>query len=245
MEAIKNEDGTWDILGVEDWNETFMMMCLNLRSGINFKFARYGDGEINCMNGKLGNNCDKHQYFPDLGATLHDALGRAFDFNGNARYMVGIQPLSVKEQMHYSWFGPGHVHRTFYNADVLHNASIRQMIPVFIDTLSARRVIIVGPQHLEPLAERVRTHWNFVDHIAIPDVDCWKSYKLIRERMISVIELNAVFLLCASMMSEVLIDFFRNAPVTMIDIGSVFDPYVGKFSRSYHHKKESWSLNKQ
>ncbi len=215
MVASKKIDGTWEIEGLEPWQKTLEDMCSNLKNGINFKFARYGDGEIFCMNGKIGRNCDKHEYFPDLGLALHKSLE-------NVNYMVGIQPLSVSQGLHKDYFEG----MTLYNADVLHNASIKGLLPEFITSTANRKVIIVGPQHLEKLE----------DTIVIPDLNCWKNYSSIKDiiRLRLRFEKDVVIFLCASMMSEVLINDFKDSPNTFIDMGSVLSPYVGVKNRRYH-----------
>jgi len=220
MEAKKQPDGTWEIDGLEPWQETFETMCENLRNGVNFKFARYGDGEIFCMDGKIGRNCDKHEYFPDLGLALHRSLE-------DVNYMVGIQPLSVSQGLQKDYFDG----MTLYNADVLHNASIKGLLQEFLEYTGWRKVILVGPKHLEVL-------WEYM--ILIPDLNCWTEYPKIKKILHSRLrgERNWVVLLCASMMSEVLINDFKNSPHTFIDMGSVLSPYAGVKNRRYHQTLE-------
>jgi hypothetical protein len=217
MVAIKHPDGTWDIEGLEPWWITFERMCKMLKVKESFKFARYGDGEIYCMSGRIGRNCDKHEYFPELGLALHQAAE-------NADYMVGIQPLSVSQGLHKDNFD----YESLYNADVLHNASIKGMLGKFMNELADRDTILVGPEHLSKVADV---------YISIPSVNCWKEYDNVRQLLWFALHDNpdAVVLLCASMMSEVLIDKFKDHPNTFIDCGSVFDPYHNVKSRRYHH----------
>jgi hypothetical protein len=222
MQAIKDEsNGRWTIKGLEPSEQTFEKICDMLRKCVNFKFARYGDGEFNCMFGKKGRNCDGHEYFPAMCERLNSALRRA-------DYMVGIQPLALSiygERVNLLLEG-----LDIYNADALHNASIDGQIRYFTKALNGRYVILVGPAHLAGFFAGV--------HIIIPSVNCWAEYESIRQQMQFHIEgvNNAVVLLAASMMSEVLIDDFADEPHTFIDIGSVLDPYCGVKSRRYHHK---------
>lgn len=214
MEAIKQPDGTWDIIGIESWAETYSRMCTMLSEGINFKFARYGDGEIFCMNGKVGRNCDKHEYFPYLGMDLNIAIGRA-------EYMVGIQPLSVSQGLHKTIQLPT---GKIYNADVLHNASICGGLRMILSEMVAP--VIVGPAHLKAYG---------IEHILIPSLNCWEVHAKTCEQIQKKInEGRKTFILCASMTSEVIIDRFRHDDITMIDFGSVLDPYAGVKSRRYH-----------
>lgn len=222
LKAYRNEQtGRWFLEGVESEIETYERMITMLKEGTNFKFARYGDGEILCMTGKQGQNCDKHQYFPDMGLRLIQTI------NEEPSYMVGIQPLSVQGlpqavEAYFSHF------KTLYNADVLHSASIDGLLEKFFNALKGRYIILVGPAHLADLFDCI--------HIVIPSLNCWLTYPEIKEQINFHLVDDAVVLFCASMMTEVLISDFKERNCTMIDCGSVFDPYVNVKSRSYHHK---------
>lgn len=230
MYASRDElTGKWTLEGVESDEKTFKNICKMLKSGKNFKFARYGDGEIACMMGKVGRNTDKHEYFPDLGEKLVESAI-------NADYMVGIQPMAVK--MHHEYIDKifeqyedaGH---ELFNADVLHSASIDGKLHEFMQSLKCRHVIYVGPLHLAEISED-----NL--HIVTVPKDCWLQYEQICEDLEFYLDgvVNAVVLLSCSMMAEVIIDRFKDYPHTFIDTGSVFDPYCNVFSRKYHYKLE-------
>lgn len=227
MEAKRDEaTGRWSLSGVEPSEVTFERMCKMLREGENFKFARYGDGEFNCMLGKQGHNCDGHEYFPDLGTALNDA------FYSDPKYMVGIQPLAVQSGMWERAILREGYPKNIYDADVLHSASIDGKLDHLMNALQGRTVFSVGPLHLENLFKGAK------NSILISKVNCWAEY----DRVVKLMEHcfdwddHPVFLLCASMMSEVLIDRFSESKGTIIDCGSVFDPYCGVKSRRYHHK---------
>lgn len=225
LKAIKNEEtGVWDILGLEHWYITFINMIDNLKTYKNFKFARYGDGEIYCMKGRHGNNCDNHTYFPELGAALRQSIQE------EPKYMVGIQPLSISHipEDVYNYFSH---FRHLYNADVLHNASIDGQLTKFTRSLEGRYIILVGPVHLASI-------FTSCIHIVIPSVNCWLEFEYIKQQIEFHLDgiNNAVVILAASMMSEVIISHFSDADHTFIDVGSVLDPYAGVKSRKYHYK---------
>jgi hypothetical protein len=221
MEAHKNDiTGKWTLTGVKEF--TIETICDLIKSNVNFKFARYGDGEIFCMTGKAGSNCDGHEYFEDLGQRLRESLK-------DPDYIIGIQPLSVahlrdKVDGLFS-------HLNLVDADVLHSASIDKKLNLFMEAISSRYVIIVGPPHLASLLDECV-------HIVIPTQNCWLQYEKVKKDLAFHLEdvKDAVVLLCASMMSEVLISDFKNEDHTFIDCGSVFDPYCHVRSRSYHYK---------
>jgi hypothetical protein len=223
LKAYRNEEtGRWHMEGVEPETETYQRILEMLKGGTNFKFARYGDGELYCMTGRAGRNCDGHQYFPELGARLRQAV------TSNPKYMVGIQPLSVshlpeKVEEYFSRINP------LFNADVFHSASIDGQLDYFFAALEGRYIILVGPAHLATL-------FDGSVHIVIPSRDCWLQYEQIKEQLKFHLIKDCVVLLCASMMSEVLICDLKDYPCTIIDTGSLFDPYANVKSRSYHHK---------
>jgi len=221
MVATRNETtGRWFLDGVEPEAETYERILMMLKENVNFKFARYGDGEINAMTGKRGRNCDGHEYFPDLGARLVKTVAQ------EPPYMVGIQPLSVSHLPNeVAGYFDGF---TLYNADVLHSASIDGVLGRFFDALGGRYIILVGPPHLAGLFDCV--------HIVVPTLNCWLHYENIKEQMEFHFKKDCVFLLSASMMSEILIADFQDFPCTMIDTGSVLDPFAGVNSRKYHFK---------
>jgi len=142
--------------------------------------------------------------------------------------MVGIQPLAVAHM-------PERIEDYFdrvkplYNADVLHSASIDGKLDQFFKILEGRYIILIGPAHLAGMFEGSV-------HIVTPSTDCWLQYDGIKTQLEFHLIKDCVVLLCASMMSEVLIGDFKNYKCTMIDCGSLFDPYAGVNSRSYHHK---------
>jgi len=223
MNASRNEQtGKWTLNGVEPSEETFKKMCDLLKEGANFKFARYGDGEFLCMGGKIGNNCDGHEYFPELGSALNAA------FYSDPNYLVGIQPLSVQGGLYQRATldrpGPKHI----CDADVLHSASIDGKLNLFFEAIKSRHVIMVGPKHL--------SEFPCSEFVEVPKLNCWLQYDRIANGIFRVTHPDSVVLLCAGMMSGVLIDNFRTSDITMIDCGSVFDPYYGVNSRSYHKK---------
>lgn len=230
MEGIKvwrdEQAGRWFMEGVEDEKVTYTRIVDDLKSNKAFKFSRFGDGEWNCIFGKLGVNCDGHKYFPELGTALRKVV------LSEPNYTVGLQPLSMSydrtEQIKEFCGG---LKINWVNADVLHNASIDGELDKFVNALRGRYVILVGPAHLSSF---------FVNcvHILTLPLNCWIEYEAIQQQIAFHIEgvNNAVVLFAASMMSEVLIHDFADYPHTFIDIGSVLDPYCGVNSRRYHYK---------
>lgn len=202
---------------------TYDMILENIRTGTPFSYARYGDGEWNAILQKKpgGRNCDGHEYFPDLG----DALRRILD--SRPSYYMGLQRLATEQNAGDKLFDYLVAINKWTDNEIMHRASIKGRLNEFFDVLKDQRIIVVGNESLKTL---------FSDgiHVSIPEKNCWKQYELIKTVIASLISENKIVLYCASMMSEVLIDYFSERGLIQIDCGSVFDPYCGKLTRSYH-----------
>lgn len=195
---------------------TYPELVDSVKNGVNFSWSRFGDGELNCMYGKSGANCDGHEYYPDLSKQLIKAFV-------NPKGIVGMQRYGY--EMYKSELGPN----VWADADILHKASINGELNLFMDALKHKQVILVGPERLGALP--------FLSQIIpVPLKNAWNDYKrvssLLKEFMCS----DAIVLLCCGMMAEVLIWDLCREDVTMIDAGSVFDPYCGYNTRNYHKK---------
>lgn len=230
MELTASRDertGRWTLHGLQSSKSTFDGMLQDLTIMRNFKFARFGDGEANCMKGKKGHNCDGHEYFPDLGLKLRDVL------EDKPKYMIGIQPLLVAtDQAFVKKYFTG---LDIYDADVLHSASIDGRIAEFMAALLGRRILFVGPSHLMALADKFHEILG-AKLIDVPKKNCWEKYEDIIESIEQELTKDCVVLLSCGMMAECVIHHFKDYDATFIDTGSVFDPFCNVLSRSYHHK---------
>jgi len=191
-----------------------------------FAFSRWGDGELSCLMGCDGANCDGHKYYGDLAERLYDII------TGEQRYYLGLQPKAVKDiginlQMFFKEEGIDH---QWMNADIIHDASMDTGLDeLFLACKNEGQII--GPLHLQPLAHKYN-----LSHIIVPDLNCWKNFESIKGRIVgNGIPLN---LFCCGMMANVLIDdIFDMFPKWgLVDAGSAFDVYCGVESRRYHKK---------
>jgi hypothetical protein len=185
-----------------------------------YTFSRFGDGEWNAILEKQGSNCDGHHYFPDMGLRLKEVLTTEIIDNYANEY--GIK-----------WVA----------SDIFHHASIKGNLQPLLEALDTRNVILVGGEHLKNYNKKYK-------FIPVPRKNCWTDYKKTLTRIQEYLlqndadnleePKNYVILFCASMMSNVLIDDLHPIAevvgVTLIDIGSLFDPFVGVNSRAYHKK---------
>lgn len=184
-----------------------------------FAFSRWGDGEWFNINKVKGQNCDGNIYYEDLGDELKKIVSTP------QNYHLGSQPgipYSVKESQKYD--------QKWCNADVFHEASIKGELDSFIQTLRKTPVVYVGNPDLQPL--------SFINtFIPIPYQNVWLDKDSVLESVRNTFSTTPkVYLFSAGMAANVFIDILwkENNTNIYIDVGSVFDPYVGKKTRSYH-----------
>lgn len=199
-------------------------------------FSRFGDGEWNCIlspNDAKG-NCDGHKYFQSLSYKLRETI-RLYHPTNN--YYLGMQNFAIQRmgdriQAYLQSINQHSIE--WIDADVFHRASIKSRFKEFIDLVRTQNTIIVGPSYLRKLD----CYSHFVE---VPEKDCWleKDRILTNVKEIMLTEQGKfVVLFSASMASNVMINdmVFFDQRQTYLDMGSVFDPYVGKSTRSYHKK---------
>jgi hypothetical protein len=211
----------------------FEEILIKIENNEQFSFSRWGDGEWICMlnpdNSK--GNCDGHKYFDTLSDALKNILKSKPKYNlgiqGHARRSMGEKIdafLKENDLTELQWS----------NADVFHHASIKGKFHTFIKLLKARdNIMLIAPPDLMQLGGIANI--SFV----IPAKDCWtKKDETIKNVKEYLEEKNRPYILlfCAGMPANVMIDelYNWNPNHTYLDMGSVFDPYAGKVTRSYH-----------
>jgi hypothetical protein len=212
---------------------TFANICSYLETRVPFRYIRIGDGEIQAVlqNKPTGANTDGHRYFYDMGVAIHSVLSRE---NWHQTHYVGLQNLGSGL---FPEFKKRYRYIDWTDNALLHRASIKGQFPQFMKALEGREVIIVGPKHLEKVRgfESVTDNWH---HIVVPDKDAWLVHKEVLVLLLKATDIgdDKVILFSCGMMTPVLVHLLSiSRPfLTMIHAGSVFDPYCGVQSRSYH-----------
>lgn len=199
---------------------TFKTLTDKVANGEHFYFVRYGDGEMQCITGHKGHNCDGHFYFSNLGQALK---GSIMAMPQHDQYICGIQPKAIKDM-------PLDVEATFkhgryINADIIHDASLKgnDFWNWYQSVHSG--FLLVGPSRICP-------------DLQIPVSNCWLQYDRMKSKVIDYIMAgNDKIFLCASMPAKVLafeLWIMFGPSITVIDLGSVLEPYFGHQIRNYH-----------
>ncbi len=222
MSVARAPDG-WDYAG----------MLGALRARRRFAYTRYCDGEWNAIFGRVGKNCDGHTYFPDMGR----ALLEAFRPEPAAGYHVGLLASLLREGR---WWASGRTIAlererplgSWCDAMILHRAGMRGELGRFFEALRGRPLAVVGNRHLAKM--RPWLGGGF-DHIVVPERDCWGVRERVLPEILRAARSPGVVLLACSMPARVWIRraWEAGGEASLIDVGAVFDPYVGIMSRGY------------
>lgn len=205
-----------------------------------FALSRFGDGEWYSILGRTGKTCDGQTYTFSLQRDLSRILMDA------PSYHLGLQPLAVRQLSAEigQWLLDRGLNPAWVNSDVWHRASIHQRFSPMLDALRTRQLVIVGPAHLQGLANIL----PIVQFVEVPDQNAHEALPTVRYQLAKSLARmakrtdDAVVALCAGPASNVLIhDYCGHTPTasspvrtTWIDFGSVFEPYVGLSIRRYH-----------
>lgn len=196
-----------------------------------YSFSRYGDGEWKAIFREPGSNCDNHQYFPKMGAMLEESVCNPIP---DDKFIYSLQGLANRTQNFEIDEMVGHLPITWYNSDVFHKAFAHGMMGHMVNALRTKKVCLVGPEYLSHRKLRFLRTGGMV---VIPEVDCFLDIDRIHDEILVIQDRFDILAFSASMMTNVSIyELFSHLGQEkwMIDFGSVWDPCVGKNSRTVH-----------
>lgn len=198
-----------------------------LQAGERFSFVRYVDGEWGCILGTRDKTCSGHQRFtPDLRIALAETLRRAH--GGNCYVALNPQARVMRPMMAHvaGWLERNAPGLTWHHGKVFHQASLDGRLPELVEAMRSQRVVVVGPRWLRGLP--------FVDEfIEAPAHHAWDAYDAIYVQAAEV--RDAVVCVSMGVPAKVLIHQLYRAlgeHSWLLDMGSVWDPYFGRESRS-------------
>lgn len=198
-----------------------------LKAGIHYSLARYGDGELLCMWGRTGQNCDGSDYTPDLQKALLSSLRHA----GDETFIYGLQHVlpEDKQRAYTDW-----PQITWYDSEILGDALVAGELFPFINQLRQMETVIIGNATHGPIVDLLQSEYfveipsknAFEEYRRVID-DCWRYAKR---------HPDTVFLFSAGMAANVFVaDLHRSLgprQVWLLDVGHIWDVFVGNPPRS-------------
>lgn len=202
-----------------------------------FSFARISDGGFFCLQGRRGYNCDGAAYSLEQAFALKQML-----LDRNITH--GITSIALHTARAAEWLHDNQIDVEWYDADVMNKASDDGKLYPLVECLNKRRSLLVGAEHLHrfkgfPITSHVECHATQ----AFEEVDALEAeieWRIARD------EPDTVLLSAGQGASPTLVSRLHTAypQLTILDTGSLFDPYVHVFSRS-GHKKRGWDTYKK
>lgn len=186
-----------------------------------FSLARFGDGEFLCMQGKQGENSHGCAYTPQLHNDLITVANKT-DIN----FFKGLQRITPKM---FSWVRQYTEIGQWYNTEEFADRLAVGEFKQFFEVLKNRTVVIVSSEEKEPIAD-----W-FTDgyFIKTPKTNSHKEKEYIVKQCLN--HGPAVFLFACGMGAGPIVGALHNKlkKSFFIDIGHIFDPFIGDKSREY------------
>jgi len=205
-----------------------------VEKAVPFAFTRWGDGEWDCIlsASSYKKNCDGHRYFKDLSDALLCSVARTDEhlFKGMQSKAMDMYGAVIEDVLRVLKIqGP------WYNADVFHDMSAEGVMGLLFHWLDNRNVVWVGNTRD---AEAVSSYFPKWHRIECVSEDAWLQRYSILSRCIMSASRKTTILFCAGFVSKVVISdllpFVESLGLTLLDMGSVFDPYWGRCTRKYH-----------
>lgn len=174
-----------------------------IKNNVNFSFVKRGDGELACMSGDSGSNCDGHPYTKELGEKLKES----FEFLKDKADIV-----EWNDQKNYNTF----LHRNDNDLEKL-----RDFWMAVKD--SKRTKFFVGPKRLSGVKD-------FLSIDIMEEVPEVNAFDFLKKSSLPIPEDNDIWIFSCGMPAKWLIAELikKNPNITCIDAGSSFDPiFVG------------------
>ncbi|KKN49193.1 hypothetical protein LCGC14_0645340 [marine sediment metagenome] len=210
-----------------------------------FSLIRMGDGEFACIFGKSGETCDGQPYLPELSLELQRILlsPHSYPFHYG---MIKIATKLYNEEIN-RYILENNANDTWCEGTVFVNASRAGKLFSLIHALRYKKVVYVGPSHLRKINMIGIPYEYFVE---VPEKNAWLRRDTVTALIKAAVKTINPDVICfsAGPLTKVLIydlyELYRNS-LTMLDIGSLFDPFVGKESRKYMKLKTFKKLHKR
>lgn len=208
--------------------------CTLLETRQPFVQANYGDGEWSCLLGHKGQNAQGGCYTPEIRKALIETLKEPrFTY-------YGWNPGKVLLDEARQWLADNNVRVRWVQKEILAAANCQGQIGPLLLTLQKRNVLLIGPKHLKEL--------QILKHNAFVEVPLPNAFTAVKDTIAAIITRTVTHcvdcvLFCSGMAGKP--TMWRLIPLlsptmTMLDMGAIFDPYVGILSRGAYRNPKSF-----
>ena len=198
----------------------------------NFTFVKYGDGEILCMIGGKGENCDHHPYSEKLKKELEKSFVKLLRFYDDVYLAEWVDNL-VKTRESYVNVNGLKPKFADYECFLTLKENLNDKKLLNFYTLlkkTKRKKIFVGPKKLK----KVTTMLGIDNFVEVPIINAFSDYDRVMDELVHIgVNDNNIYILCCSMMSCLICSDLKeiNKKITLLDVGSGLDPIFGQRTR--------------
>lgn len=186
-----------------------------LKRGEKFSLVRYGDGEMYCMWGKKGENSNGCKYSSELRKALLESMGHKEE-----DFIYGMQRVLPQDRKRFEAEYPD---IEFLDTEIFSDAVANGELFPFIEQLKKMKVVIIGNESIRP----IKKFLPYTEFIEVPKSNAFDS----EFEFIDCGD-NTVYLFSCGMAANAFISKLHGqVNGWLIDIGHIWDPFVGKMSR--------------
>jgi len=198
-----------------------------------FSFSRFGDGENLCMhpNGWLHVNCDGSAFLPEIKEPMKDIFRNQYSYY----HCLLDCSFDLNGDLFRNFLEETCPDMDFYNGEIFQEMIAEGRIEELITTVSTNHhPVFVGGSHFQNI-HLLNGFVNSPIHLQVPNKDSFKEItNIINEIGELITQGHRMFLFSAGYTTKVIIDTlfpYVGEDVFLIDMGSLFDPFVGILSR--------------
>ena len=205
----------------------------------NFTFVKYGDGEILCMIGGKGENCDHHPYSEKLKKELEKSFVKLLRFYDDVYLAEWVDNLVKTRE---SYINVNGLKPKFADYECFltlkENLNDKKLLNFYtLLKKTKRKKIFVGPKKLK----RVTTMLGIDNFVEVPIINAFSDYDRVMDELVHIeVNDNNIYILCCSMMSCLICSDLKeiNKKITLLDVGSGLDPIFGERTRPKQPSEE-------
>ena len=206
----------------------------------NFTFVKYGDGEILCMIGGKGENCDHHPYSEKLKKELEKSFVKLLRFYDDVYLAEWVDNLVKTRE---SYINVNGLKPKFADYECFltlkENLNDKKLLNFYtLLKKTKRKKIFVGPRKLK----KVTTMLGIDNFVEVPIINAFSDYDRVMDELVHIeVNDNNIYILCCSMMSCLICSDLKeiNKKITLLDVGSGLDPIFGERTRPKQPSEEA------
>lgn len=207
-----------------------------LKNGEKFSLARYGDGEFYCMWGRQGENSNGCRYSPELRQALFDSMNHQYDptfIYGMQRVLPQDQARAEKEYPETDW------HDSEFFSEVVAEGKLYP----FIEQLRKMNVVVIGNKSIKSAIYKIFPQASF---FSVPSSNAYDTREDFFPMNPAFKGYPVVYLYSCGMAANAFISEAHklNLGDWHIDVGHIWDPFVGNMSRCDLEGKTMEEINR-